>query len=693
MSHCEINVDQPELFLNRELSHLRFHLRVLEQSKNPNIPLLERLKFLLIFSSNLDEFFEIRVAGLKQKVRYHHEITGKDGLTPEIILQQVHNTCHQAVTEQYQILNDILIPALRDENIRFLRRDEWNTAQQEWATHYFKSQILPVMTPIALDPSHPFPRILNKSLNFIVSLSGKDAFGRQSGLAIIPAPRPLPRLIEIPEDLGENGYNYIFLSSVIHHNAHLLFPGMTVQGCYQFRVTRNSDLNLSEELVEDLAIALRGELLSRRYGDEVRLEVADNCPDNISQFLLNQFRLKSPELYRVNGIVNLSRIMSVTELNISTLRYTAFSPGIPKRLRPEQDIFSSIRKKDILLHHPYESFHPVIEFLRQASNDPNVLAIKQTLYRTGSNSTIMDLLVEAARKGKEVTAVVEVRARFDEESNLAVASRLQDAGAIVSYGVVGYKTHAKMILIVRREAGQLRRYIHLGTGNYHARNAKLYTDFSLFTCHEGLCEDAHKVFQQLTGMGRTAKYKQLICSPFTLHNRMLQLIEKERQQALAGKEAKVIIKVNGLTEPQIIQALYRCSQAGAQIKLLIRGICCLRPGIPGVSENIIVRSIVGRFLEHTRVFYFHNTGDPIVYLSSADWMERNFFNRIETCFPILSPHLKERVITEALDTYCHDNIDAWSLEASGEYTLASDHPLGTEIHCAQDTLRNNLSEK
>ncbi len=662
-------IDSPELFLNREISHLRFHLRVLEQSKNESLPLLERLKFLLIFSNNLDEFFEIRVAGLKQKVQYQHQIISQDGLTPQAVLKRVHDICHQAVDEQYHILNEHLIPELAKANIRLLPRSDWSPEQEAWSRDYFKKQILPVMTPIALDPSHPFPKIANKSLNFIVTLSGKDAFGRQSGLAIVPAPRPLPRIIQLPEEISAPGVNYIFLSSIIHNNAAELFPGMTVQGCYQFRLTRNSDLNLSEELTEDLAITLRGELLSRRYGDEVRIEVADSCPENVAQFLLNQFGLKQPELYRVNGIVNLARIMSVTELDIPELRYPAFNPNIPKRLRLTESMFDIIQKKDVLLHHPYESFRPVIDFLRQASQDPNVLDIKQTLYRTGKNSEIMDLLVEAARSGKEVTAVVELRARFDEESNLAVASRLQDAGAIVAYGVVGYKTHAKMLLVVRREEGQLRRYVHLGTGNYHANNAKIYTDFSLFTCHEEICEDAHKVFQQLTGMGRTAKLKQLLCSPFTLHNRMLMLLEKERQNALAGKPAKVIIKANGLTEPQIIQALYRCSQAGVEIILLIRGICSLRAGVEGVSDNISVLSIIGRFLEHTRVIYLSNAGDPLVYISSADWMERNFFNRIETCVPITSPHLKERVIHEAINVYLEDNVDGWALQRDGEYQL------------------------
>lgn len=682
----------PEHYLNREISHLKFHTRVLAQATNPKIPLLERLRFLLIFSNNLDEFFEIRIAGLKQKVRYEHYVISKDGLTPQMTLHKLHDLCHKAVDEQYKILNETLIPELAKEDIRFLRRAEWTEEQSDWAREYFKEQILPVMSPIGLDPAHPFPRIANKSLNFIVSLSGKDAFSRQSGLAIVPAPRPLQRLIKVPTEISSAGAHYIFLSSVIHNNADLLFPGMSVQGCYQFRVTRNSDLNFDEELVEDLAIALRGELFSRRYGDEVRLEIADNCPTSISDFLLNQFNLSEAELYRVNGMVNLARIMSVTDLDLPALKYPGFRPGVPKRLRTNENIFENIRKKDALLHHPYESFRPVIDFLRQASQDPKVLAIKQTLYRTGPNAEIMDLLVEAARNGKEVTAVVELRARFDEESNLAVASRLQDAGAIVAYGIVGYKTHSKMILVVRQEDNKLRRYVHLGTGNYHAGNAKIYTDFSFFTCDEDICEDVHKIFQQLTGMGRAAKLKQILYSPFTLHNRMTMLMEKERQNALDGKDARIMVKVNGLTEAKAIQSLYHCSQAGVKIDLIIRGICCLKPGIKGLSDNIRVKSIVGRFLEHTRVIYFHNGGEPLVFLSSADWMERNFFNRVETCFPIKSKSLRDRVINESFSTYIEDNVDGWILSQDGEYqpTCPEENEV---VSRAQNQLLDQLGDK
>jgi len=632
-------------------------------------PLMERLNFLLIFSSNMDEFFEIRVAGLQNRQQTNTGQPTVDGMLPGEILKRISPIVHEAVTRQYHILNDILLPALADEGVYFLRREDWTSAQEAWVKRYFRDQIYPVLTPIALDPAHPFPRLVNKSLNFIVPLDGKDAFGRQTGLAIVPAPRSLPRLIRIPDDICDDGNdNFVFLSSMIHAHVSDLFPGMKATGCYQFRVTRNADMEVDED-VDDLALALKGELLMRRYGDEVRLEVADNCPRHLIEYLLQKFELGEEDLYEVNGPVNLARMF--TDVKRPRLRYAPFTPRIPARIKNAESIFDAVDQGDILLNHPYESFGPVVNYLAEAARDPKVLAIKQTLYRTGTNSEILDHLETAARNGKEVTAVVELRARFDEESNIEGARRLQEAGAIVVYGIVGYKTHSKMMLIIRRDAnGNIRRYAHLGTGNYHTKTTKLYTDYGLLTSDEGLCQDVHKIFLELTGMGKAARLKQLMHSPFTLHSGLLELIDFETQEALAGRKARIIAKVNSLTDPQIMQALYRASQAGVPIDLIVRGMCCLRPGQPGISDNIRVRSIIGRFLEHTRVHYFHHGGEERIYLSSADWMERNLVNRVETCFPINDPKLRERILYEGLEVYLQDNSQAWLLQPDGRYVRA-----------------------
>ncbi|MED5500236.1 MAG: polyphosphate kinase 1 [Pseudomonadota bacterium] len=664
----QADLDDPALYFNRELSHLQFNIRVLEQSLDPSHPLLDRLMFLLIFSSNLDEFFEIRVAGLKHQLASFREETGADGMTPARVLSEVSRIAHEQVERQYRILNDVLVPALEEQKIRFRRRAQWTPEQAAWVADYFEEEIAPVISPIGLDPSHPFPRLVNKSLNFIVELDGTDAFGREGGMAILPAPRSLPRLIRLPDALCEEGFtDYVFLSSMIHAHAHEVFPGMEVGGCYQFRLTRNADLSVDPEEVSDLASALRGELLARRYGSGVRLEVADNCPDSLIDFLLKQFELGEEDLYRVNGPVNLTRMMAVLgDVQRPDLRYRPFTPGLPKPLRGEVNLFSAILQGDILLHHPFQSFTPVEDLLRQAARDPDVLAIKQTLYRTGADSSIVGALVEAARGGKEVTVVIELRARFDEADNLALASRLQEAGAIVIYGVMAYKTHAKMMHIVRREKGALRHYAHLGTGNYHSKTAKLYTDYSLLTADPVLCADVHKVFQQLSGMGRTRQIEKLLHAPFTLHEQVVAMIEREADFARKGKRAHIIVKCNSLTEPKLIQALYRASQAGVECDLIIRGMCCLRPGLPGISENIRVRSVIGRFLEHTRVFHFHNDGKPETWGSSADFMARNMFHRVETCFPLLDKKLAARVRKD-LETYLVDNCQSWLLQGDGTY--------------------------
>ncbi len=686
------NLDDPSFYTHRELSQLQFNIRVLEQALDDSTPLLERLKFLLIFSSNLDEFFEIRVAGLKEQIAFAREKRDADGLSPTEALAQISLIAHEQIARQYQILNEVLLPSLEKEKIRFIRRRHWTAKIKTWVRRYFKEEIEPILSPIGLDPTHPFPLLVNKSLNFIVELDGTDAFGRDSGLAIIPAPRSLPRIIKIPDEIVEDGVNYVFLSSMIHAHANDLFHGMQVKGCYQFRLTRNADLSLDPEEVDDLARALRGELVQRRFGDAVRLEVVNSCPTHLVDYLVRQFNLTQQELYLVDGPVNLTRLFSVTGLKSHPhLQFPPFTPGLPKPLLSKiTNIFQLISRQDLLLYHPFESFTPVVDMLRQAAKDPNVLAIKQTLYRTGANSEIVDALVEAARNGKEVTAVIEIRARFDEESNLALAARLQAAGAVVIYGVIGFKTHAKMMLILRREGSELVRYAHLGTGNYHAGNARLYTDYSLLTSDDALCEDVAKLFGQLIGMGKILRMKKLLHAPFTLRKTLLDLIARETNNALQNKPSRIIIKVNSLTDARMIKALYKASQAGVPIDLIVRGMCCLRPGIPGVSSTITVRSVIGRFLEHSRVYYFLNAeADEQIYLSSADWMERNLDRRVETCFPLEGKRLINRVKKE-LETYLADNIRAWVQNSDGSYTTIS--PTGTQlIRNSQQSLLEKLT--
>lgn len=663
------NLNSPDLYINRELSLLQFQWRVLHQARDEHTPLLERLRFLCISSTNLDEFFEIRVAGLKHMEALGSNLTEADGLSPTEALQKIRDEAHKLVEEQYRVLNDVLFPELARQKIRFVRRDRWNQKQAAWIRRYFNNDLLPVLSPLGLDPAHPFPRVLNKSLNFIVSLDGKDAFGRESRVAIVQAPRSLPRVIQLPESLtAAGGLAFVFLSSIIHAHVSDLFPGMNVLGCHQFRVTRDSDLFVDDEETDDLMRALKGQLSARRLGDTVRLEVADKCSLEMTEYLLNQFKLGNDDLFQVNGPVNLNRLLAIYDMaDRPDLKYHPFTPGVPKRVLNDSDLFDVVRHGDVLLHHPFESFVPVLDLLRQAAADPRVMAIKQTLYRTGADSPLVETLVDAARAGKEVTVIVELRARFDEEANIELATRLQDAGAHVVYGVVAHKTHAKMLLIVRREGRRLRRYVHLGTGNYHVGTARAYTDYGLITCDKGFGEDVHRLFLQLTGLGRATKLKKLLQSPFTLHKSLIGLIEAEAEQAKAGKDARIIAKINALVEPKIIRALYQASQAGVKIDLIVRGACCLRPGVPGVSENIHVRSIIGRFLEHTRIYYFHNSGDAKVYCASADWMDRNFFRRVETCFPIEEETLRNRVVQDGLMTYLADNLQAWLLHTDGSY--------------------------
>ena len=698
----ESQQNDSERYFNRELSLLQFHQRVLAQATNPRHPLLERLFFLIIFSSNLDEFFEIRVAGLMQKVQMGDVVSSIDGMRPSKVLSYISEIAHHAVDEQYRILNDEILPALAEQDIRYLKRDELTPEQAAWVKKYFAEQVAPVLTPISIDPAHPFPRLVNKSLNFMVGLEGKDGFGRDINMAIVPAPRSLPRVIRLPNELTGGKEHHIMLTAVIHGHIEELFPGMTVTGCHQFRLTRNADLDLSDD-VEDLAKALEGELENRRFGAKVRLEVTTHCPQPMVDYLLEEFGLSPEQLYRVNGPGNLTRLLF--DFKIPNLRYQPFNHAIPKAFRRDsldknENVFHVIRKQDVLVHHPFHSFSPVVNILRQAANDPHVLAIKQTLYRSGTNSEIVQALAKAARKGKEVTAVIELRARFDEKSNIEVANFLQQAGAVVVYGIVGYKTHAKLMMIVRREEDKIRRYVHLGTGNYHAGNAKAYTDYGLFTANEAITEDVHKIFNELTGMGKPAKVQKLLHAPFTLHDRLMGFIDNEIAHDKAGKEAHIIIKVNAMTEKLLIDKLYEASQAGVKVNLIIRSMCCIRPQLPGVSDNITVRSIVGRFLEHTRVYYFANghqnpnaNGKRTyrLYCASADWMERNLFSRVEVAFPIEDPIVFKRIM-EDLHNYLKDNVNAWELDAKGTWRAITPRE-GEAAFSAQDYLLTKITRK
>ncbi len=686
----ERNFGLAENYINRELSLLKFNDRVLQQARDKSTPLLERLKFLCISCTNLDEFFEIRVGGVKQHIDLNIAHMTADQTSPKELLKQIHKEASELVEEQYRVFNDELQPELEKQNIHFIAREHWTLEISTWLRQYFLNQVEPVLSPLGLDPAHPFPRVINKALNFIVQLEGTDAFGRNGEYAVVQAPRSLTRLIRLPEEISRNGGdNYVFLSSVMHAFVNELFDGLTVKGCYQFRLTRNSDLFLDDEEIDDLMRALEGELASRKYGDAVRLEVAGNCPEELVSHLLQQFQLDSGDLYRVNGPVNLNRLIQAYDLvDRPDLKYPPFTSGLPQRFSHSANFFDLINQGDILLHHPYQSFTPVIDFIRQAAADPKVVAIKQTLYRTGPNSPIVNGLVEAARAGKEVTVVIELMARFDEAENISLANKLQKAGAHVVYGIVGKKTHGKMILIVRRENNRLKRYAHFGTGNYHEKTARLYTDYGMFTSDPKLTTDAHEIFLTLTSFTKAPVLTTVLQAPFTLYKSLIELIENEIKLAQSGRVARIVAKVNSLVEPQIIQALYRASSAGVKVQLIVRGTCCLRPGLKGISENIEVRSIVGRFLEHTRVYWFQNHEDPKVFCSSADWMDRNFFRRVEVCWPIQDLILRKRIIAE-LEVYLKDNRQAWILQADGSYSA----PLmnGEHAFCAQQTLLNKLA--
>ncbi|WP_149194137.1 polyphosphate kinase 1 [Luteimonas suaedae] len=657
-------LSDPALYFNRELSQLDFNFRVLAQAQDQAVPLLERLRYLCISCTNLDEFFEIRAATVRHAQDFGMP-GSPDGLAPATVLKRIHERAAELVDSQYRCWNETLRPALYDAGVRILGREKWNARQKRWLRAYFRDEIMPVLSPLGLDPAHPFPKILNKSLNIVVVLKGRDAFGRSGHLAIVRAPRSLPRIIQLPERASGGEHDFVFLSSVLSEFVDELFPGMQVKGAYQFRVTRNSELIVDEEEVENLALALRDELVGRGYLRAMRLEIAADCPKAIVRTLLENFELPENAVYRIDGAVNLNRVIQVYDMvQRPDLKFPPFQP---RQLRESDAMFELLAEEDVLLHHPFDAFTPVLELIKQAAEDPNVLAIKQTLYRTGKDSAIVEHLVQAARNGKDVTVVVELRARFDEEANLGLADRLQEAGVQVVYGVVGYKTHAKMLLIVRREGRKLRRYVHLGTGNYHSGTARAYTDLGLLTSNSEIGEDVHQIFQQLSGLAPLIRLHHLLQSPFTLHAGVLARIAREAAHARAGRPARIIAKMNALNEPHVIRALYGASQAGVEIDLIIRGACTLRPGVAGVSDNIRVVSIVGRFLEHHRIYWFANDGDQELFCASADWLERNLLHRVESCFPVLDPELAGRVREEALNNYLADNTNAWELQADGAY--------------------------
>ena len=673
--------------LSRERAMLEFNRRVLAQAHREDVPMLERLRYICIVSSNMDEFFEVRFADYIESLRQ----PGSGASLPELAV--VAAEAHAIIDEQYAAFNDEVMPRLQRKGIVILNHADRDEAQRRWVSQFFEAQVRPLLVPVGLDPAHPFPQVANKSLNFIVRLSGKDAFGRENTTAIVKVPRVLPRVIRLPQSLTPGCQGFVLLTSVIRAHLAELFPGREVQAFSQFRVTRDSDLEVDEDDVTNLRQAMRSGLTTRHYGQAVRLEVVNTCPTELAEFLLQQFDLPEAALYRVNGPVNLVRLNELIDQADERavppmLRFKLHEPMWPEaRLPRDKSIFATLRRGDVLLHHPFESFEPVIQFLREAVHDPDVLAIKQTIYRTGRESPLMDLLIEAARRGKEVMCVVELKARFDEEANINWAERLEAVGAQVVYGIVGLKTHAKLLLVTRRETREqdakagngstrLRRYAHLSTGNYNLKSARLYTDVGYLTADKQLTADADAVFQQLASLGKTQALRALMQAPFTLHKKMLHHIARVAEAASAGQPARIVVKVNALTDPALIEGLVRAGQAGADIDLIVRGACMLPPGIVGVTDRIRVRSVVGRFLEHSRVIYFrwgHTDAEEALFLSSADWMSRNMFRRIEVAWPVLDVRLRQRVIDECLVPYLFDTRDAWALQSGGRYErVASD---------------------
>jgi polyphosphate kinase len=662
-----MSIFSTEHFLSRELSWLEFNQRVLEEAINISNPLLERVKFFSIVSSNLDEFFEVRIAGLKQQIESDIVERSMDGRTATETVRAVTRRVRRMVEDQYRLWRGDLRPSLAKAGIRFLEISELGEADRRWVENYYREQVRPVLTPLAVDPAHPFPHIGNKTLNVVVSLELEEDGASRTRLAVVQVPRVLPRLVRIPRD--DEAMDFIFLGTLVGHYLADLFPGTKIHGNWKFRITRNSELYVAEEDTENLLEAVEEELRNRKRGEAVRLEVEADCPQHVWQQLLDNFNLTDDDLFMVDGPVNASRLMAIYEGDHSPeLRDPPFLAPIAAAVRDRASLFATIRRRDVLLHHPFESFNTVVDFLDQAARDPHVLAIKQTLYRTGGDPRIIGALMQAVENGKQVTAVTELKARFDEANNIEWARRLEEAGVHVIYGLVGKKIHGKVTLVVRRDEDRLRRYVHLGTGNYNPHTARLYTDLSLLTANDDFAEDATTLFNLLTGICRFQTPRKLIVAPWQLHQHALTLIAREADHAAKKKPARIVAKMNSLSDPETIRALYRASQAGVKIELIIRGICCLRPGVPGVSENITVRSIVGRFLEHARIFHFENAGRPEVYLGSADWMSRNFFRRVEVIFPVEDPALRDRIIHQILAEQLADNTKAWRLETDGTYS-------------------------
>ena len=657
----------PENFINRELSWLEFNRRVLEEAEDPTQPLIERVKFLTIFSSNLDEFFEIRVAGIKQQIESETSDIGPDGLTPTEAFEAIQRRVHELVATQYALWNDDLAPTLARHGIRVHDIAQLSTKRAAWARRYFREEVFPMLTPLAVDASHPFPQLLNKSHNLLVR--ARTEKGGEQLHAIVQVPRVLPRLILMPRAKGpDEPWEYIYLAALIKHNIADLFPGLILDGVHAFRVTRNSDLYIDEEEAENLLRSIEQELRRSSRGNAVRLEIESDCPREVRELLLRFFNLDEPDLYRLKGPLTMTHLLPlVTNDAFAKLKDRVFQPVRDLTLPAHADHFEVMRRQDVLLHHPYESFDPIVELVEKSAHDPHVLALKITLYRTSGDSPIVQALIDAASNGKQVTALVELRARFDEAANIQWARRLEEAGAHVVYGVVGLKTHCKALLIVRRDDDRLRQYVHLGTGNYHPRTARIYTDFSLFTTNPKITDEVAIVFNTLTGLAGYPGLEKLMVAPFDLSNRLVAYIERERDHAEAGRGGRIIIKVNSLVDQQLIEKLYEASCAGVKIDLIVRGICCLRPQVPGLSENIRVVSIIGRFLEHSRVYYFENAGEPVVYLASADWMPRNLLRRVEIAFPLEDTTLRDEVIHEVLPCYLKDRVKARELQPDGSY--------------------------
>jgi len=656
----------PRNFINRELSWLEFNRRVLEEAQDPTQPLIERVKFLTIFSSNLDEFFEIRVAGIKQQIESETSDVGPDGLSPTETFNSIRRVVSEMVATQYALWNNELLPQLAENGIRVREVSQLSAKRAAWAHRYFQQEVFPMLTPLAVDASHPFPQLLNKSHNLFVR--AKAQRGGEPLHAIVQVPRVVPRLIAMPRKEADEPWDYIYLASLIKQHISELFPGLILEGVHPFRVTRNSDLYIDEEEAENLLRTIEQELRRSSRGDAVRLEVEADCPRDFRDLLLEFFDLTEADVYKADGPLSMTHLMPlITNDAFANLKDRPFQPGRDPALPPHADIFEVLRRQDVLLHHPYDSFDPIVDLIEEAAQDPQVLAIKITLYRTSGDSPIVEALIEAANAGKQVTAIVELRARFDEAVNIQWARRLEEAGAHVIYGVVGLKTHCKALLIVRRDADRLRHYVHLGTGNYHPRTARIYTDFSFLTTEPQLTDEVAIVFNTLTGLSGYPGLKKLMVAPFDLKQRLIGLIQRERDHALAGKPARIIAKLNSLVDQEIIEKLYEASCADVTIDLIVRGICCLRPKIPDLSENIRVISIVGRFLEHSRIYYFSNDGQPNLFLSSADWMPRNFLRRVELAFPVENPALRDNLINEVLPRFLNDRVKSRELQPDGSY--------------------------